>query len=131
MKSPKLARREAKTLLTLCMVNGLVDAGRVRAVTRELIANKPRQYVDILKHFCRLLRLEIEKRTVRVQSVVALPEALQKGLQENLNRRYGQGLEFEYGLNPALVGGMRVQVGSDVFDGSIRAKLNALEEKFN
>jgi F-type H+-transporting ATPase subunit delta len=131
MKSTKLARREAKTLLTLCMVNGLIVPDRVRAVANLLIKTKPRQYVAILSHFSLLLRLEMEKRAVRVQSVIGLPDALRGGLEEKLGRRYGQGLEYEFTLNPALLGGMRVQVGSDVYDGSIRARLNALEEKFN
>jgi F-type H+-transporting ATPase subunit delta len=131
MKSTKLARREAKTLLTLCMVHGLIVPDRVRAVANLLIKTKPRQYVAILTHFSLLLRLEIEKWAVRVQSMIALPDALRGGLEESLGRRYGQGLEYEFTQNPALLGGMRVQVGSDVYDGSIRARLNALEEKFN
>jgi F-type H+-transporting ATPase subunit delta len=104
---------------------------RVRAVANLLIKTKPRQYVAILTHFSLLLRLEIEKWAVRVQSMIALPDALRGGLEESLGRRYGQGLEYEFTQNPALLGGMRVQVGSDVYDGSIRARLNALEEKFN
>jgi F-type H+-transporting ATPase subunit delta len=32
--------------------------------------------------------------------------------------------------NPALIGGMRVKIGSDVYDGSVRAALEALEERF-
>ena len=32
--------------------------------------------------------------------------------------------------NPALIGGLRVKVGSDVYDGSIQARLKALAESF-
>ena len=35
-----------------------------------------------------------------------------------------------FGHRPALIGGMRIQVGSDVYDGSVRAGLAALEKKF-
>lgn len=131
MKVSKLARREAKMLLTLCMVDGLIDAPRARLVTGRLIETKPRQYVAILTHFCRLLRLETEKHTVLVQTAVPLSDTLRAGLEENLGLRYGKGLEYQFTQNPALLGGMRVQVGSDVYDGSIRARLNALEERFN
>jgi F-type H+-transporting ATPase subunit delta len=131
MKASKLARREAKTLLKLCLVDGLIDESRARMVAGRLIEAKPRQYVAILTDFYRLLRLETEKHAVLVQTAIPLSEALKTGLEANLGRRYGKGLEYQFTQNPALLGGMRVQVGSDVYDGSIRARLNALEEKFN
>ncbi len=131
MKASKLARREAKTLLKLCRVDGLIDASRVQLVVNRLIATKPRQYVAILTDFYRLFRLETEMKAVQVQTVIPLSDTLKSDLQANLDRRYGKGLEYQFSQNPALLGGMRVQVGSDVFDGSIRARLNALEEKFN
>ena len=43
---------------------------------------------------------------------------------------YGGGLEYVYAQNAALVGGARIQVGSDVYDGSIRARLAGLQETF-
>jgi F-type H+-transporting ATPase subunit delta len=33
-------------------------------------------------------------------------------------------------LNPALIGGMRIQVSSDVYDGSVRAGLESLQKSF-
>ena len=131
MKASKLARREAKTLLKLCMVDGLIEASRARMVVNQLIATKPRQYVAILTDFYRLLRLETEKKAVQVQTFIPLSDTLKSGLEANLGQRYGKGLEYQFSQNPALLGGMRVQVGSDVYDGSIRARLAALEEKFN
>jgi F0F1-type ATP synthase delta subunit len=32
--------------------------------------------------------------------------------------------------NKDLIGGMRIQVGSDVYDGTVRSKLNELEDRF-
>jgi F-type H+-transporting ATPase subunit delta len=48
----------------------------------------------------------------------------------DLNRKYGAGLNIAFTQNPALLGGLRVQVGSDVYDGSVRARLDALRELF-
>ena len=52
------------------------------------------------------------------------------GIQAGLARRYGPGLSTAFAQRPALIGGMRIQVGSDVYDGSVRAGLAALEKSF-
>jgi F-type H+-transporting ATPase subunit delta len=39
-------------------------------------------------------------------------------------------LNISYAQNPALIGGLRIQVGSDVYDGSVQARLNDLRENF-
>ncbi len=130
MRIPKQNRREAKQLFRSCLVNGLLDASRVRQAVQEVIARKPRGYLAMLSHFKRLVQLELERRTARVESVLPLGPAEQSAIQANLTQRYGPGLEFIFGDNPHLIGGLRVQVGSDVFDGSIRNRLNALQESF-
>ncbi len=40
------------------------------------------------------------------------------------------GLTISFAQNPALIGGLRIQVGSDVYDGSVRARLESLRETF-
>jgi F-type H+-transporting ATPase subunit delta len=59
-----------------------------------------------------------------------LPPDLQAGIEAGLKRRYGPGLSTAFAHRPALIGGMRIQVGSDVYDGSVRAGLAALEKSF-
>ena len=130
MKISKQAKRDAKQLFTSCKVSGLLDENRVRRAVVAVIARKPRGYVAILSHLHRLVRLDLERRAGRVESAVAAPEGLKSSLTANLTRRYGPGLDISFGTNPELIGGLRVKVGSDVFDGSVRARLNALEESF-
>jgi len=130
MKVSKQARRDAKQLFTRCKVNGLLDDDRVRQAVSAVIAQKPRGYVGILSRLHRLVRLDLERRTARIESAVAAPEGLRSSLTSNLTRRYGAGLNISFGMNPELIGGLRVKVGSDVFDGSVKARLSALEESF-
>ena len=130
MKISKQVRRDAKQLFTSCKVNGLLDENRVRQAVSLVAARKPRSYVAILSHFQHLVKLDLDRRTARVESAVAMPDALKSSVTANLTRRYGPGLDISFGVNPQLVGGLRVKVGSDVFDGSVRARLNALEESF-
>lgn len=128
MKVTRLARRQARELFLSCRIDGRLDPDRVRAAVQQLVTQRPRGYLGILTHFRRLVKLEVDRRTARIESAVALAPALQAALQATLERRYGPGLWFQFQTRPELLGGLRVQVGSELYDGSIRARLQALEE---
>ena len=128
MKIGKQARRDAKQLFLACKANGLLDEDRVRLAVKEVIAKKPRGYVAALQHFQRLVKLDIERRAVRVEDAIETSPELKAGIKANLEKRYGPGLHVEFAVNPALIGGLRIKVGSDVYDGSVSARLNALQE---
>jgi len=128
MKVPKRARREAKELFRSCLANGLLDDQRTRQAVQRVLQAKPRGYLAILSHFVRLVKLHLEGRSASVQSAVPLDRSQQAALQAGLTRRYGPGLIFSFSQDPALIGGLRLQVGCDVLDGSVRARLAALEE---
>jgi F-type H+-transporting ATPase subunit delta len=130
VKISKQARRDAKQLYRFCRVNGVLDEGRVRQAVQQVIATKPRGYFAILSHFQRLVKLDLDRRTASVQSAMPLAEPQQASIQANLARRYGAGLVFAFTQNRNLIGGLRVQVGSDVYDGSVQARLADLEASF-
>ena len=64
-------------------------------------------------------------------SAAPLPEDLQAKVRSELGGVYGPGLNLSFGQNQALIGGMRIKVGSDVYDGSVQARLTALQECFS
>jgi len=130
MKVSKQARREAKQLFRSCIVNGLLDENRARQVVRRVLESKPRGYLAILSHFQRLVKLDLERRTAKVESASPLPPDLQANVQTSLSRLYGRGLNISFAENPALIGGLRIKVGSDVYDGSVQARLAALDQSF-
>jgi F-type H+-transporting ATPase subunit delta len=130
VKTSKQARRDAKQLIKACRVAGALDEAKVRQVVQQVIASKPRGYVAILSHFQRLVKLDLDQRTARVESPVPLTEPQQGAIKSNLARRYAGDLIFDFVQNAELIGGLRVQVGSDVFDGSVQARLAELESAF-
>jgi F-type H+-transporting ATPase subunit delta len=130
VKTSKPARRDAKRLIQACRVAGLLDDAKVRQVVQQVVASKPRGYVAILSHFQRLVKLDMDRRTARVESAVPLAEPQQAAIRSNLIRRYGAGLIFDFVQKTDLIGGLRVQIGSDVFDGSVQARLAELETSF-
>ena len=127
MKISKQARRDAKSLFQTCKVNGLLEDNRARQAVSAVIARKPRGYVAILHHFQRLVKLDLDRRTARVENAVETPPELMNSIRANLERRYGSGLNISFGTNPGLIGGLRIKVGSDVYDGSVKARLEALQ----
>jgi F-type H+-transporting ATPase subunit delta len=128
MKINKQARREAKALFRASQVNGVLDDAKARQAVDAVLAQKPRGFIAILSHFQRLVKLDNDRRSARVESVVALDDGQQNNVKAALSKRYGAGLNFTFAQNPALIGGMRIKVGSDVFDGSIQSRLAQLEE---
>ena len=130
MTTSKQARREAQQLFRSCQVNGLLNGERVRRVVLQVIAAKPRGYLAILSHFKRLVKLDLERRSARIESAVPLTAELQASVENNLARLYGAGLNLSFAQNPALIGGLRIKVGSDVYDSTVQGRLAALQESF-
>ena len=126
MMSPREARKSARSLFRACLVAGKLDASRVRAVTDTLAAEKPRGYLAIMQSLVRLVRLELERRHVVIESACPLAESEMTKLRDDITRTHGDDLTFDTAVRPELIGGLRVRVGSDVWDGSVRARLEAL-----
>ena len=130
LKSTKEIKREAKILFRLCFVNGSLDEDRVRSVLRGILGSKRRGSLPLAGQFQRLVSLDRLRHTAKVESAVSLPPDLQANVQASLVQTYGPELSTSFAENPTLIGGMRIRVGSDVYDGSIKAGLAALENRF-
>ena len=72
----------------------------------------------------------VKPPSARVESAAILPGDLQSDVANRIKKIYGDRVDIAFGQNPALIGGLRVKVGSDVYDGSVRAKLERLAESF-
>jgi len=130
MKSRKQAQREAAQMYRLCLTKGLLDEERARHVLRRFATARPRGYTITLSYFRRLIASDRARHTAKVQSARLLPPDIQTKVQAGLVHDYGEGLKTTFAENPALIGGMRIQVGSDVYDGTVQSRLEALEQKF-
>ena len=95
-----------------------------------LAEKKPRGYVEILSRLHRLVKLESSRRSVSVENAVATSPAQAESIRARLEKQYGAGLNIQYSVNPGLIGGLRIQVGSDLYDGSVKTRLEKLEESF-
>ena len=130
MKASRKARREAKELFRVCIVNGVLDEARVRQAVRQLIETRPRGYLGTLSALRRLVTLDVEAHTAKIESAAPLSPELQGRLKASLTRAHGPGLSTSFTDNSALIGGVRIRVGSDVYDGTVKGRLAALEQRF-
>ena len=130
MKGSKQSRRDAKQLFQSCQVDGALDEARVRQAVALLIEKKPRGYFGTLQELRRLVKLDVNNRSARVESAVALSEAQQQEVRASLGRLKGADVEVEFAENADLIGGMRVKLGDDVYDGSVKTRLSRLAESF-
>ena len=130
MKISKQALREARQLFRTCQVNGLLDENRVRQAVALLSEKKPRGYTEILSRLHRLVKLDLEARAARVESATPLPADMQNAVAGEIKTKYGNGMNISFSQNPALIGGLRIQAGSDLYDGSVKTRLEKLEASF-
>jgi F-type H+-transporting ATPase subunit delta len=130
MKTPKQIKREAKQLFRLCLVNGSLDELRVRQVLKQVLESKRRGCLALAAHFGRLVKLERSRHTATVESATPLPTDLQGSVLSGLERVYGPKISASFAHHPSLIGGIRIKVGSDVYDGSLKGALVALEKSF-
>ncbi len=130
MKTNRRARRAARRLYRACLVDGLLDKERARQVADRVAGVRRRGSLPILAHFRRLVQLDRDRHRALVESALPLPEDLRTSVVRGVARAYGPGMSTSFAENTGLIGGMRVKVGSDVYDGSVRNALSTLEQAF-
>lgn len=129
MKVNKESRRLARELIRASFTDGQLDRGRVTTLVKSLTDKKPRNYLNALGEYQRLLRLEVEKRTATIESASELSPDVARTTVDSLKSKYGSDLTTKFVVNPELLGGMRIRVGSDVWDSSVRNRLQRLQQQ--
>lgn len=129
MRLSKDARKTALGLFRASLRDGVVDRQRVESVVRALTTERPRHCIQILREYQRRLRVELEKRRVVVETARKLGDKQRSQVTEELRSRHGADIEPEFEVDPELLGGLRVRVGSNVWDGTVRARLDRLARK--
>jgi F-type H+-transporting ATPase subunit delta len=64
-----------------------------------------------------------------VTSATPLPEPILDGLRARLGTATGKDVYLETRIDPAIMGGLVAQVGSTIYDGSLRTQLNRMREQ--
>jgi F-type H+-transporting ATPase subunit delta len=131
MKIDRHARQCAKKYFRACQqADGSLNEQGLRELVQLLVTEKPRNYLSILNRLHKLVEMGIEERSVRVESASPLAD---KGASvfADLEKRFGPASRTSYEENPALVGGLRIRRGSNIWDGSLSGRLQRLQQAFS
>jgi F-type H+-transporting ATPase subunit delta len=110
-------------------VRGGLDPNVRRFLGTLLEAGDIGQLEAILSELGRLAQRGPGRRTARVISAVPLTAAEQSALRDKVTRRFGPDLDFQFDVDPGVIGGILLRVGDQVIDGTVAAKLAALRDK--
>jgi F-type H+-transporting ATPase subunit delta len=77
------------------------------------------------------LYLEMQKRArAIVTSAMPITPAYEAELKKSLRNVTGKDIDIEFIVDPALLGGVRIRIGSTMYDSSIKGQLGLLRDKF-
>lgn len=103
--------------------------GKVRPQTlvlarQAVLAPRGRRLHEVLEDFGRAAALRRDRMVARVTAAVPLTGDQRERLTQVLTRVYERTMHLDVDLDPELLGGLRVQVGDEVIDATVLARLD-------
>jgi F-type H+-transporting ATPase subunit delta len=126
MKLSREAKHHARRLFDASFLNGRLDPKTCLALADTLLSSRPRFVDAILQELMRLVRLELNTHEALIQSATPLDACSEAQITAALRARDDQAT-IAVALEPSLLGGVRIRLGSDVWDGSVAAKLEKIK----
>jgi F-type H+-transporting ATPase subunit delta len=138
-----LADSDDFSTLTTSPLLGRDETAKAVAATAEAMALDPltRNFLGVLARNRRLAQLGNVIRafnllaarhrgeiTAEITSARPLDDDQVDALKANLRNRMGRDIAVDLNVDPAILGGLVVKIGSEMIDGSIRTKLNNLAQ---
>mgnify|MGYP001268930380 CR=1 FL=1 len=122
----KLGSSEAKVSLVDALLVGKASAQTI-AIVRQLVQQpRDRRIGELLRFATSVVADQAGLAVATVTSATPLAPAQLERLAQGLAAQYGRGLRVNQIIDPAIIGGVRVQIGDDIIDGSVATKLNEL-----
>jgi F-type H+-transporting ATPase subunit delta len=126
MAADKQTKLLAKQLFKLTVVNGEVSAERVAGVLGWIEKHQPRRPLALLQQYHRLVANEFAKSRAVVEHAGAVSDATLQSIAAAMSKKYSRSVTSVAKPNPALLAGLRVRIGSDVYESSVAGQLASL-----
>jgi F-type H+-transporting ATPase subunit delta len=128
VSSPLVTREEATR--GIAAAAGAMQLDAITSNFLGVLAHNRRlsQISQIIRAFNLLAANHRGETTAEVTSAHPLTDDQVAALRTNLKNRLGRDVSVDLSVDPAILGGLVVKVGSQMIDGSIRTKLNTLAQ---
>ncbi|HEY7846764.1 MAG TPA: F0F1 ATP synthase subunit delta [Candidatus Limnocylindria bacterium] len=114
---------QAKADLVGRLLQGKVSAETARLARQSVLVPRGRRFDRTMRDYLALAARRREQLTAVVTSAVDLDEGQRQRLANALQRIYGKTIQLQMVVDPKVVGGVRVQIGDEVVDGTVLRKL--------
>lgn len=125
----RLGDGSAKAALASKLLSGKVSSSTELIVTSLVRAARGRRVRAMLRSASEIVANARGQIIATVHTASALSKEQHKRLADSLGRRYQSTVTIHEVVNPEVIGGLRVQIGDDVIDGSISTRLSELRQK--
>jgi F-type H+-transporting ATPase subunit delta len=128
MAAKKQTQQLARQLFKLSFENGQITAERVAGVLGYVEKIQPPQMVAVLKAYQRLVATELGRGLAVVEHAGAVSPSVLQAIAAQLTKKYARPVTTTAKANPALLAGLRVRIGDDIYENSVSSQLGALAE---
>lgn len=125
----RLGEAGAKGELVTALLGGRVSAAATLIASRIVQQPRERRVRELLARVERIVAASRSRVVARVTAAAPLTDQQAERLTAALSRRYGAGVSLNTVVDPAVVGGVRVQIADDVIDASVAARLTDLRQR--
>jgi F-type H+-transporting ATPase subunit delta len=126
MAADKKTRHLAKQLFKLSLVDGQVSADLVTGVLGWMDAHSPRRPLALLKIYQRLIVTEIARSRAVVSHAGPLGSGVLAQTEQAMTKKYSRPITAIPQVDSTLLAGVRVRVGSDLYESSVAGQLASL-----
>jgi F-type H+-transporting ATPase subunit delta len=126
MAANKKTKLLAKQLFKLSLVNGQVSAEQVTGVLGYIEKATPRHPLALLKLYHRAIVTEVAKSHALVEHAGPVSDATLQLIADTMTRKYRRPVTAGGRPNPKLLAGLRVRIGSDLYESTVAGQLAAL-----
>ena len=116
----------AKQFVRLSLVDGAVSAERVGGVLAYVEKHRPPHTTAVLKAYARLMAAEIARGQAVIEHAGAIQETALAGIAAGMTHKYGRKITSVARRNDALLAGLRVRVGDDLYESTVAGQLAVL-----
>ncbi|MBI4850350.1 MAG: F0F1 ATP synthase subunit delta [Acidobacteria bacterium] len=129
--NPTVSQQQQKKLL-----DSLIERTKPNAITANflqlLLQNYRLQYLpEISKAFSRILDERLNIITANITTATSVSEDQKQLLKDQLHKLTGKEVRLNFSIDPTIIGGVVTQIGSQIYDGSIRNHLEQLRAKLS